>query len=266
MLFGCTYNPGKQGSVHDGGARWWETVHAQVGKFLSRQKQDGSIPGSMLGGTNPVRCHVAAAVGPWPYHSSVLFLNTGECDSPMHPRLRGQAAYRGWGAHTWHSPMVHAQWLPHGWRRQGGRWSLQVCWLQIWKSPHDHWWAIFDVLVQRRGSRRHINTKLCITRHVRGLWGLLFPLGGFWGCFLGIILTLLSWSLQLWNEQHHLETVFLVSFALKLIVSTPKISRQGGFWSLQMDEDVCCSQQDPCSTPTKRKENKSLHHHQNWLW
>lgn len=121
-------------------------------------------------------------------------------------------------------------------------------------------------LVQRYGGRRHINAKLCTMRHVQGLQGLLFPLGSLWGCFLGIILTPLNCSLQLWNQQCRSETVFLVSFPLKLMVSTPKISRQGGFWSVRMDEDVCCSQQDPCSTPNERKENKSLHCHQNQLW
>lgn len=59
---------------------------------------------------------------------------------------------------------------------------------------------------------------------------------------------------------------FFTSFPLKPIVSTPKISHQGWFWSLKMDEDVCCSQQEPCCMPTKRKENKSLHCHQNQLW
>ena len=83
-------------------------------------------------------------------------------------------------------------------------------------------------LVQRHGGR-HINTELCTARHVQGLWGLLFPLGGLGGCFLGILLTPLNCFLQLQNQQHCSETVLLVSFPLKLIVSTAKISRQGGF-------------------------------------
>lgn len=89
-----------------------------------------------------------------------------------------------------------------------------------------------------------------------------------------------GWLMRLFSWDR-INTAKLLSTALELAVLLgncffPQLSFEtdcfhsqnimSGFWSLKMDEDVCCSQQEPCCMPTKRKENKSLHCCQNQLW